>query len=180
VTEPETIPTAHEADAKSAEPESLRLELQEAIATFRHQAGLLIQAFGVILTADSVLLAYGFAQRKSGILLLASLMPLVNVLLYFAIISGMIPIAFAALRMEQRLLLEDALMSTWLRVRYDLPFHFLPDLSLVSEPEVRDKLLRSPWYLVKGDPKVLALVGAFAGQFVIFWISVCVYHYRFM
>lgn len=160
--------------------EALRVELQEALETLRTQASLLIQAFGVILTADSVLLAYGFAQKKSAILLVASLMPVAVFVIYFAIIAGYIPVAYVALRIEQRLHLDDALMGTWLRQRYDLPFHKIFPFESVTEPRVRDELLRPPWYLLRGDPKGLFLFGAFLVQFAIFWVSLSVYHYHFM
>jgi hypothetical protein len=163
-----------------ADAEASRLELREALETLRSQAALLIQAFGVIITADSLLLAYGFAQRKSAILLVASLMPVTVFVIYFSIIAGYIPVAYVALRIEQRLHLEDALMDTWLRQRYDLPFHKLAHFADLSEPEVRDDLLGTPWYLLKGDPKGVFLFGAFLVQFAIFWVSLAVYHYPFM
>lgn len=90
-------------DLQPADPESLRPELQEAITTFRHQLGLLIQVLGVVVTADSALIAYGFAQKKSGIFLAASLMPLATAIIYFAVITGLIPIAYVILRLEKRL-----------------------------------------------------------------------------
>jgi hypothetical protein len=163
-----------------AEPESLRLELQEAITTFRHQAALLIQALGVIITADSVLLVYGFAQKKSGIFLVASLMPIAVFILYFAIISGLIPIAYVIIRLEQRLSLpEEAGMTMWIRSRRDLPFRRIGQIEKLDDPKTRESALATPLYLF-GDPKALLLFGAFVVQFVIFLISIIVYHYRFM
>ena len=78
----------HRADA-----ESLRLELQDATTAFRHQLALLIQAFGVLVTADSALVAYGFTQRQSGILLVASGVPIFILMIYFGIMAGLTPIA---------------------------------------------------------------------------------------
>lgn len=46
--------------------ESLRLELQEAIAMVRHLTSLVTQAGGFITTADVVLISYGFAQKLAG------------------------------------------------------------------------------------------------------------------
>jgi hypothetical protein len=168
------------AGAPHADAEALRLELQEALETLRSQAALLIQAFGVIITADSVLLAYGFAQKESAILLVASLMPIAVFIVYFAITSGLIPVSYVVLGIEHRLQLDGALMGTWLRKRRDLPFRRVADLTELAEPGLRDDLLGPPWYLLKGDPKGLFLSGAFLVQFALFWVSMAVYHYHFM
>lgn len=168
-------------DLNPADPESLRLELQEAIITFRHQTGLLIQVLGVVVTADSALIAYGFAQKKSGILLAASLMPLATGIIYFAVIAGLIPIAYVIIRLEKKLSLrEEAFMTTWILTRHDLPFKSMRGIEEMDKPEIRQSVLQSPpLYLLK-DPKMLALVGAFVIQFIVFLISLTVYHYRFM
>ena len=63
--------------------ESLRLELQEAIVTYRHWVSQLTQVTGIIATADVVLLSYGFSQRLAVILLAASTGPIVILLIFF-------------------------------------------------------------------------------------------------
>src|ERR1700733_8642105 len=94
--------------------ESLRLELQEAIATFRHQISLLIQAVGFIAAAGSILLAYGFSQKLSSALLVASLMPLGILLSYYTIMTGLAPICYVAMRLEAKLsLFDEPLMTIW-------------------------------------------------------------------
>jgi hypothetical protein len=99
---------------RRADPDSLRLELQEATATFRHQVTILTQGFGVIATADSALLAYGFTQKDSGIFLVASMMPIILLIIYFANINGLISIAYVAMRLEKKLALnEESLITTW-------------------------------------------------------------------
>jgi len=98
----------HEADT-----ESLRLELQESTTTFRHQIAILTQVFGIIATADSVLLAYGFTQRQSGILLVASVMPIIGLIMYSAIMTGLVPITYIGMRLERKLALhEESLITT--------------------------------------------------------------------
>jgi hypothetical protein len=47
---------------ESSEDEALRLELQEAIVSFRHWTSQMTQAAGFIVTADVVLISYGFSQ----------------------------------------------------------------------------------------------------------------------
>jgi hypothetical protein len=81
-------------DPQLPDAESLRLELQEAIITFRHQNAQLFQALGVIVTADAALLGYGFAQKLSVVLLVASLMPLAALSVYSTIMAWLVPICY--------------------------------------------------------------------------------------
>jgi hypothetical protein len=168
-------------DLQSADPESLRLELQEAIATFRHQVGLLIQVLGVVLTADSALIAYAFTQKKSGIFLAASMMPIATGIIYYAVITGLIPMAYVAIKLERKLSLgEEAFMTRWILARHDLPFRSIENIEDLDRPEIRHAVLESPpLYLLK-DPKMLTLVGAFVIQLIVFIISLTVYHYALM
>lgn len=162
--------------------ESLRLELAEAISTFRQQLGRLTQAIGFIVTADSVLLAYGFSQRESGILLIGSLMPILAILLYLQFLRSSTPIIYVAIALEQRLRLTEApLIGTYAR------FGFKPINSLIvgaeknmTDDAVRDSVLALTYrdWLVR--PVALALYCIFCAQFVLFLVSITAYSYRFM
>src|SRR5580693_6113065 len=126
-------------DPRPPGAESLRLELQEAIATFRHQIAILVQALGITVTADSILLGYGFAQRLSSVLLVASLMPLAALFIYIQIMIGLIPISFIAMRLEWKLSLrEDPFIGTWARMRRDLPFSSLVNIGELEDPKIRE------------------------------------------
>jgi hypothetical protein len=168
-------------DRHQADSDSLRLELQEATTTFRHQVNLLIQGFGFIATADSALLAYGFTQKESGILLVASMMPIVVLFIYFAIITGLIPIAYVAMRLEKKLsLYEESLITTWVLTRDDLPFPSVEAVDRFDDPALRSTAFNAmPWYLLKSK-KGLALLGVFIAQLILFLISIIVYNFRFM
>ena len=168
-------------DLQPPDAESLRLELQEAITTFRHQIALLIQATGVIVTADSILLAYGFSQRQSGVLLVASLMPIAVLAVFFAIMTGLIPVSYVAIRLERKLSLHEApFMLTWVSQRDDLPYSSLRELEDLDKPEIRDSILTTtPWYILKSR-KALVLLGAFIIQLALVITSIAVFHYRFM
>jgi hypothetical protein len=166
------------ADTTAPSPESLRLELQEAITTFRHQNAQLIQALGVIVTADSVLLGYGFAQRKSIILLVASLMPLAALLVYVNQMTGLVPICYVARKLEEELSLDEVpLIKTWVKTRSDLP-------AALSEFEDRERgqaalnVPRSRYFW--GNRTSQSLLGAFAAQIGLVVISLFVYHFHFM
>jgi hypothetical protein len=168
-------------NVQPADPESLRLELQEAIATFRNQLGLLTQLFGIVITADSALVAYAFSQKKSGIFLGASLMPIATGIVYAAIIKGLIPISYIIIRLEKKLLLrEDAFMTTWIMTRYDLPFKTIKNIDDFDKPEVREPILQTGVLYLLIDPKMLTLAVAFLLQFTVFILSLTVFHYPLM
>ena len=68
--------TASQAVPEGPDNESLRLELQEALVTYRHWVTQLTQVTGFAVAADVVLISYAFSQRLAGILLLASAVPI--------------------------------------------------------------------------------------------------------
>src|SRR5260370_12698975 len=112
------------------DPESLRLELQEAIVTFRHWTSQATQATGILATGDAVLITYGFAQRQAGILLVASSMPLAILAVYVGTKSVAPPLINLALRLERRLLIRgDSLAVTYARM------HLRPSVSNFSSIE---------------------------------------------
>ena len=168
------------ADATPPSPESLRLELQEAITTFRHQTAQFIQALGVIVTADSLLLGYGFAQKLSSVLLVASLMPLAALYLYIITMTGLVPVCYVAIRLEQKLSLDDVpFIGTWVRERSDLPaaisdFGHLKDL---QAPTPTLNVRR--WYFLRNITS-RALLAGFALQISLVVISLFGYHFHFM
>jgi hypothetical protein len=161
--------------------ESLRLELQEAITTYRHQIVLLSQSLGITVTADSILLGYGFAQRLSSVLLVASLMPLAALFIYIQIATGLIPISYVAMRLEWKLSLREApFIGTWARMRDDLPFSSLVNIGDLEDPKIRESMLHvPPWFFFRGV-KTWILLLAFTLQLGLVLISLTVYHYRFM
>lgn len=88
--------------------EALRIELQEAITTFRAQITLLVQIAGVIATADALLLGYGFAQRQSAIFLVASLLPVVLSVVGLEFTKYALPVIYVAMKIEDDLGLHAA------------------------------------------------------------------------
>lgn len=161
--------------------ESLRLELQEAITTFRHQIALILQLLGVIVTADSVLVAYGFTQKQSGILLIASLMPIAALLVFGSITHGLVPISYTAMRLEERLSLHHApLITTWVKNRDDLPFAVLGNVDDWSDPKVEEVISStSRWFFLRSYKSHILLI-IFVLQILLFIITIVFSHYRFM
>jgi hypothetical protein len=84
--------------------ESLRLELQEALATYRHWIAQLTQVVGFAVAADVVLVSYAFSQRLAGILLLASTVPILILVMYMVVGSIACPLVDLVLRIERNLL----------------------------------------------------------------------------
>lgn len=169
------------ADPVLADAESMRLELQEAIITFRTQTTLATQIAGFIATADSVLLAYGFAQKASGILLIASVMPLILLVSYLEIFLSTVPVICVAITLEKRLRLGDnALARTFART--NLRYIFLAintNVDLEASGALESVVEQLRWTLLKKRPgQVLMLI--FLAQFTLFLVSLIAYHYRFM
>ncbi len=169
-------------DLQPPDPESLRLELQEAIITFRHQNAQLIQALGVIVTADAALLGYGFAQKLSIVLLVASLMPLAALSVYSTIMAWLVPICHVATKLEEKLSLDDYVpfIGTWVMTRSDLS-SALSDFAPPKDREIRNSTLnvpRSRYFRTNRTSQ--ALLAAFAAQIGLVVISLFVYHFHFM
>jgi hypothetical protein len=97
---------------KSPDDESLRLELQEALITFRHWTTQGNQAAGVVATGDALLITYGFSQKLAGVLFLASALPLAILLGYLQIMSAAAPIIILAMRLERKLSIRDLSLAT--------------------------------------------------------------------
>jgi hypothetical protein len=75
---------------KNPDNEALRLELQEALATYRHWVTQLTQVVGFTVAADVVLISYAFSQRLAGILLFASAVPILILVMYM-VVGSMLP-----------------------------------------------------------------------------------------
>jgi hypothetical protein len=159
--------------------DSLRLELQEALATFRSWTTQATQAFGVLVTGDALLITYGFSQRLAAILFLASGLPIGVLLLYFQTMSTAAPLVILAARLERKLFIRDSLAATYARS------HMRPLASVVSIESLSDDELASigtvfSWrhWLRKRIPKLLYLTTIV--QLGIAVLSLTVYHYKFM
>jgi hypothetical protein len=85
-------------DDEPTDRDSLRLELQQAIETLRHQATLITQVLGFITAADALLLSYGLSQKNAGILFLASLTPIAMLFVLLELLWNTLPIAYAAIK----------------------------------------------------------------------------------
>jgi hypothetical protein len=165
---------------ETPDAESLRLELQEALTTYRHWTTQAIQIAGIMITADALLITFGFSQRLAGVLFLASAMPISVVLVYVMIYSGTAPIIILAMRLERRLQFHgDSLAVTFARI------HLKPLMAgrvSVETPDTEgllnlDKNPSRRW-LWQRVPIVLYAVTMI--QIGLAILSLTVYHYRFM
>jgi hypothetical protein len=135
--------------------ESLRMELQEALVTYRQWASQLTQVAGIFVAADVVLVSYGFSQRLAAILLVASIVPMLILVMYMVIGSVNRPIVNLVLRIERKLLIQEdslgaVLAQTWFK-------------------------WESLWSTVP-----ITLYAATAVQIGIFVLSLTVFHYSFL
>ena len=135
--------------------ESLRMELQEALVTYRQWASQLTQVASFFVAADVVLVSYGFSQRLAAILLVASIVPMLILVMYMVIGSVNRPLVNLVLRIESKLLIQEdslgaILAQTWLK-------------------------WESLWSTVP-----ITLYTATAVQVGLFVLSLTVFHYPFM
>lgn len=169
---------AHDAHAE----QSMRMELQEAIGTYRHWISQLTQLTGFFLAANGLLLGYGFSQKIAGILLVASFAPVFILIMYLVILTFAGPVISLILRLERKLKIrEDSLGATFVRVHYIRseipPPGIIEDL---SDEQVRDLNLTRPWQDSCLDPIPIILYVCTVAQIGLFVASLTVFHYRFM
>src|SRR5258708_5088513 len=163
------------------ESESLRLELQEAITSIRHQISTLTQVAGFLAAADSVLIAYGFSQRISGILLIASFMPVIMIVSYAEILQSALPLIYVAVTLEQKLQLRDAPLAALYLQSYarDIFDRFGKDIDM-TDPKVRESILNFSRTKRLNNGTIYSLYAIFATQIGLFLISIIIYHYKLM
>jgi ribosomal protein S18 acetylase RimI-like enzyme len=105
-------------DLASADPEALRIQLQQSIEMIRSGMTLTTQSLGFFITADALLIAYGLSQRRAGIILMATF---TVIGMFVALWRGawiMIPAAYVAIRAEQVLLPGQAtLINTYMTLK---------------------------------------------------------------
>jgi len=111
-------------DLAVADPEALRIQLQQAIELIRSYMTLSVQSLGFFITADALLIAYGLSQRKSGIILMAALAVIGMLAIIWRGAEIMIPATYVAMRTERVLLpgqatLVNAYMGLRMRAAYE-------------------------------------------------------------
>ena len=166
---------------ESSNAESRQLELREAITAFHSQLAMLVQALGIVITADALLLAYGFTQKLSAILLLASLLPIAMLVMFLETMTVLVPITYVAVKLERSLSLHEApFIETYTQSRqglFPLLFDGAKDIDALKDQGFTPKI---PFRYLLRDRKTALLVAASIVQLCIFVISITVYHYRFL
>ena len=163
---------------EAPDSESLRLELQEALATYRHWVAQLTQVVGFAVAADVVLVSYAFSQRLAGVILIASIVvPILILVMYMVVGSIACPLVDLVLRIERRLLIRrDSLGATYVHT-YFRSMASVGPIEDLDDEEVRHLNLKwdSLW-----SPIPIILYVATVGGIGIFVLSLTVFHYRFM
>ena len=164
---------------EAPDDESLRIELQEALVTYRQYVSQFVQVAGILTAADVALVSYGFSQRIAVILLVASTFPMLMLVTYMTtatIGSGLINLV---LRIERRLRIrKDSLGATLARTA---PAKMIPAVGShiedLNDEEVRH--LNLSWEWRWGVLPIIFYVGTVI-HIVLFVLSLTVFHYRFM
>ncbi|MET8149955.1 hypothetical protein ACIBSW_11605 [Actinoplanes sp. NPDC049668] len=167
------------------EPEdrdSLRVQMQQSIETFRHLTTLFVQCTGFLIAAGGLLFGYGLAQQKAAPLLFAGLAPLGIIVVLMLILSHGLPVAFVAIRSEERLLPGEATVGrTYFMTKYPLAYAWIAPALRMDEDERNRMLARPPLRgMVGARAVVLSLVTGSIAQFVLFFVALIWFDYRFM
>jgi hypothetical protein len=159
--------------------ESLRLELQEALVTYRQWLSQLIQISGFAVAADVLLLGYGFSQKISAVLLVASVVPILILVMYVVVGSIASPLVDLVLRIERRLLIRrDSLGATYVNAYFrPMPPSLSARIEDLNDEEVRHLDLEWDYFW---SPIPVILCVATLGQLGVFVLSLTVFHYSFM
>ena len=159
--------------------ESLRIELQEALESYRQYISHWVQGTGFFTAADVALVSYAFSQRIAVILLVASTFPMLMLVTYMTtatIGSGLINLV---LRIERRLRIrKDSLGATVARTA---PAKMTPAVGSHIEDLDDEEVghLNLKWESRWGVLPVILYAGS-AIHIVLFVLSLTVFHYRFM
>lgn len=162
--------------------DALRLQLQQAIEFLRHSQTLIVQAFGFFVTADVLLLTYGFSQRSASGLLAASLMPLAMLVATWLILTTGLSYVYIAIRLERDLLPGRAtLVATTVRMLQPAAYNVLDVALGMDDAGQHEKAARAAKRAGGGLLKQAmswVLMGAFVLQVVILIIAVVFLDYR--
>jgi hypothetical protein len=164
---------------EAPDDESLRIELQEALVTYRQYVSQFVQVAGILTAADVALVSYGFSQRIAVILLLASTFPIFNLVIWMITVSIAGPLINLVLSIERRLRIrKDSLGATLARTA---PAKMIPAVGShiedLNDEEVRHLNLK--WESRSGIIPIL-FYATTAIHIVLFVLSLTVFHYRFM
>jgi hypothetical protein len=164
---------------EAPDDESLRIELQEALVTYRQYVSQFVQVAGILTAADVALVSYGFSQRIAVILLLASTFSIFNLVIWMITVSIAGPLINLVLSIERRLRIrKDSLGATLARTA---PAKMIPAVGShiedLNDEEVRHLNLK--WESRSGVIPIL-FYATTAIHIVLFVLSLAVFHYRFM
>jgi hypothetical protein len=165
---------------QNPDADSLRLELQEALATFRNWVGQTAQAFGILATGDALLVTYGFSQRLAAILFLGSILPIGAMLLYIQIMPVSARLVSLAVRIERKLSLEESLALTVTPAHFRTAVSRMANVVGLSYEEFLDldeESSKRHW--LKGPIPTLLYATA-AIQVALAVLGLTVYGYKFM
>jgi hypothetical protein len=169
----------------TVEPEdrdALRVQMQQAIETFRHLTTLFIQCAGFLIAIDGLLFGYGLAQKKAVPLLIASLAPLGITIVLIMILSHGLPVVYVAVRSEQRLLPREVTVTqTYLMTKYPIIYSWMAPAGEMGRDE-RNRMLANPplgGMLGARAPVLLLVIGSLA-QLALFFVALIWFDYPFM
>jgi len=166
---------------QAPENESLRLELQEAIVTYRHWVSQLTQMTGFFIAGTVILVSYGFTQKIAAILLFAAPAPILILLTYVVVASVASPVLELILRLERRLQIrENSLGTTYVQSHLGSMAADIGNIEDYTDEEVRRLRLHPSRRRLFWAPVPIILYVSTLFLLGLFVLSITVFHYRFM
>jgi len=162
-------------EASAPDRDALRIELQEALGSVRHWQMVGVQAAGFILTADIVLIGYGFTQKHAGMFLLASTLPVILLAVHIIGISSSTNQIALVIRIEDELHIRETQSLARIYARNYLRLAG-PQLEAVIAQGPRGRTLSLKWFIT---PEAIVLYAASLGQVGLFVLCLVLYNYRF-
>lgn len=159
-----------------------QLQLQQAVETFRFQMGLLVQVWGFLITADAILIGYSLSQRKSVLIAVASVMPVLMLLAVRAIYTHSLPFIYTAIGIERQLMPDrDTLAASYTRMKFPLLYNKILATLDLGDPNLSDAIVESgfPGRWSGVGMRRLFIVG-FLSHLTLFVLALAVFHYPFM
>jgi len=164
--------------------ETIRAQMQHGYEALRSLAALAIQMCGFLIAANAVLLGYGLSQRHGGFLLVASVFPLLVLVLGALVVKNGFPMVYVALRAERHLAPDaDTLCTTYLALRVPGLLARINAILDAGDPDAVASMrsLMSPRHVLRfRSSGVLILASAWFSQLALFVIALWFFDYRLL
>ena len=170
-------------DAEAASNEALRFQMEQAMELVRQMLGISVQAVGFFVAANALLIGYGVSQKKSGVLLLASLTTIGIIVSVVICLNSIGPAVYVTLYTERLLLPNHITVSaSSLRIKWPAIYNRMDAALNIQDIQQREQEIRrafSARSLLREIRTFQLLSGMFLLQLATVFLTLVVFHYSF-